>query len=163
MAKLKAYSFWSDIPSGDEMSSCPSLPSILKAWWLLSMIPGQQGHSWVLTWLSCSLLNTWLTGFTSLWLSFSMLTMKLESGVGIKQRSQRKQNLPGWYRVGSGNCEEADKEAISSWPHWHLPCCFPGHRSKESTDQELATGQIPSSGQALCIQLCVEPANCSRL
>lgn len=127
-----------------EMSSCPSLPSILNSWWLFPMSPEQQGHPWVLTWLSCSLMHAQLTGFASLWLSFSMPTVKLESGVGIKQRSHRKQNLRGWYRVGSGNCPEADKRAISSWTHWYLPCCLPGHWSKGSPDCELAAGQIPN-------------------
>lgn len=54
-----------------------------------------------LTWCSCFLPNAWLTAFPSLWLSFSILTVKLESGLGRLQRSQRKQHLRGWYRVGS--------------------------------------------------------------
>ena len=99
-----------------EMSSCPSLPRFLNSWWCFSMPLGQPGHPWVLTWLFCSLLHAQLTGFASLWLSFSMLTVKLESGVRIKQRSHRKQNLPGWCRVSFGNCPEADKRPFPAGP-----------------------------------------------
>lgn len=87
------------------------------------MSPGQRGHSWVVTWLACSLLNARLAGFTSLWLSFSILSEELALGLGSKERRQREQTLPGWRRVNSGNGQGADEAAISSWPHESLPGC----------------------------------------
>lgn len=94
LAQAQNPSSWQETPSLDSGSSCPSLLSTVKTWWLLSMPPGQQGHSWVLSWLSCSLLNAQLAGFTSLWLSFSILSEELGLGLGSKERSQRERAKP---------------------------------------------------------------------
>lgn len=55
---------------------------------------GQQGHSWVLTWLSCSLLDAQLAGFTSQWLSFSILSVK--QGRTGKQEKESEKAKPPW-------------------------------------------------------------------
>lgn len=116
------YSFWKDISSWIYPRLYPrdicswllqhsqTYMASLQAFWTTELLNSDLALVF--------LLNCRLTGFTSLWLIFSILSMKLESGLGIKQRNQGKQNLPGRYKENAKNGSGTEK-AISRWFYWH--------------------------------------------